>query len=63
MMEAFNYAASNDTYDEIPQYDDNGDAIGHPYPIPSGGDGSLGATTYLEECGTRLYLPFILKQD
>jgi hypothetical protein len=48
MMEAFNYAAGHDYYDEVPQYDDNGDGVGHPYPIPQGGDGSLGAVTYLE---------------
>jgi hypothetical protein len=46
MLEAFNYAAEND--DTPPQYDDNGDGIGHPYPIPNGGDGDLGAVTYLE---------------
>jgi hypothetical protein len=48
MREAFNYAAENDTYAETPQYDDNGDGIGHPFPIPQGGDGDLGAVTYLE---------------
>jgi hypothetical protein len=48
MREAFNYAAQNDTTYEIPQYDDNGDGIGHPHPIPQGGDGDLGAVTYLE---------------
>lgn len=48
MREAFNYAAENDYYNEIPQYDDNGDDISHPYPIPQGGDGDLGAITYLE---------------
>lgn len=48
MREAFNYAAENDCYDEIPQYDDNGDGIGHPYPIPQGGEGDLGGMTYLE---------------
>ncbi len=46
MLEAFNYAAENDY--TPPQYDDNGDGIGHPYPIPNGGDGGLGAVTYLE---------------
>ena len=48
MREAFNYAAEHDYYDETPQYDDNGDGTGHPQPIPQGGDGSLGAVTYLE---------------
>lgn len=47
MMEAFNYAAENDYNDETPQYDDNGDGISHTYPIPKGGDGSLGAITFL----------------
>ena len=47
MMEAFNYAAENDYYDETPQYDDNGDGFGHSYPIPNGGDGNLGAVTFL----------------
>jgi uncharacterized membrane protein len=48
MREAFNYAARNDYYPEVPQYDDNGDGLGHPYPIPQGGDGPLGAVAYLE---------------
>jgi len=48
MMEAFNHAAGNDYYDEIPQYDDNGDSVSHPYPIPQSGDGNWGAITYLE---------------
>jgi hypothetical protein len=48
MSEAFNYAAKNDDAPEIPQYDDNADAASHPYPIPQGGDGALGAVTYLE---------------
>jgi len=47
MQEAFNYAAFNDYYNEIPQYDDNGDGISHPYPIPNEGDGYLGANVYL----------------
>ena len=47
MLEAFNYAASHDFYDEIPQYDDNGDGVSHPTPLPAGGDGVLGANTYL----------------
>lgn len=49
MLEAFNYAASNDYYDEIPQYDDNGDDVSHTDPVPAGGDGSLGSETYLSE--------------
>jgi hypothetical protein len=42
MAEAFNYAASMDSRLETPQYDDNGDHIGHTYLIPNGGDGDLG---------------------
>lgn len=61
MMEAFNYAAERDYTWEIPQYDDNGDNIGSPYPIPQGGDGSLGARTYLESFFYSLYLPFLEK--
>ena len=52
MLEAFNYAAENDG--TPPQYDDNGDGIGHPYPIPNGGDGNLGAVIYLEIIPTTL---------
>jgi PKD repeat protein len=48
MLEAFNYAAVNDYYDEIPQYDDNGDGSSHPAIVPAAGDGSLGETTFLE---------------
>lgn len=49
MLEAFNYAAGHDYYDEIPQYDDNGDGVSHTDPVPAGGDGSLGSETYLSE--------------
>jgi hypothetical protein len=49
MLEAFNYAAGNDYMNEIPQYDDNGDRISHPYPIPSGGDGYFGAAVYFQQ--------------
>jgi hypothetical protein len=49
MLEAFNYAAGNDFFDEIPQYDDNGDGVSHTDPVPAGGDGSLGSETYLSE--------------
>jgi hypothetical protein len=48
MLEAFNYAALNGYYNEIPQYDDNGDGISNPYPVPGGGDGDLGANVYLD---------------
>lgn len=46
MVEAFNYAALNDHADEIPQYDDNGDGTSHTDPVPTGGDGALGAGTH-----------------
>jgi hypothetical protein len=49
MLEAFNYAAGNDYYDEIPQYDDNGDGLSHTDPVPAGGDGTLGCNTYLTD--------------
>ena len=49
MLEAFNYAAGHDYYDEIPQYDDNGDGLSHTDPVPDGGDGTLGCNTYLTD--------------
>ncbi len=49
MLEAFNYAARNDYYDEIPQYDDNGDGLSHTDPVPAGWDGTLGCQTHLVE--------------
>jgi len=49
MLEAFNYAAKNDYYDEIPQYDDNGDGVSHTDPVPAEGDGTLGCQTHLVE--------------
>jgi len=49
MLEAFNYAARNDYYDEIPQYDDNADGVSHTDPVPAGGDGTLGCQTHLVE--------------
>ncbi len=49
MLEAFNYAAGNDFFDEIPQYDDNGDGLSHTNPVPAGGDGTLGCNTYLTD--------------
>jgi len=49
MLEAFNYAASHDYYDEIPQYDDNGDGVSHTDPVPGGGDGTFGCQTHLVE--------------
>jgi hypothetical protein len=49
MLEAFNYTAGYDIFDEIPQYDDNGDGLSHTDPVPAGGDGTLGCNTYLTD--------------
>jgi hypothetical protein len=43
MTEAFNYAQSEDTRSETPQYEDDGDGVSHPGNMPSGGDGKVGA--------------------
>jgi PKD repeat protein len=50
MAEMFNFASANDMWNgiEIPQYDDNGDGATNPDPLPAGGDGALGAITYLD---------------
>jgi len=48
MVEAFNYARTNDTRNETPWYEDSGDGIPHSGIMPSGGDGSLGTATSLE---------------
>ena len=48
MSEAFNYAAQNDSRNETPMYDDNGDNLGHHEPLPNGGDGSNGDSIYIE---------------
>jgi hypothetical protein len=47
LAETFQFSAQYDNYNEVPQYDDNGDGISNPYPIPAGGDGDFGATVYL----------------
>ncbi len=47
MTEAFNYASRLDSRDETPNFDDDGDQIGHMAPIPNGGDGTLGNNTLL----------------
>ncbi|MBE3094849.1 MAG: caspase family protein [Actinobacteria bacterium] len=56
--EAFNYASNNvsdqyinnnwGTITEHAQLDDNGDAISHEAPVPSGGDGQLAEDIYLK---------------
>ena len=53
MVEAFNYAADYDNYyhpEITPEFDDDGDGIGHAYPIPNGDDGDFGQYTFLQEC-------------
>ena len=47
MVEAFNYASQQDSRDESPHYDDNGDRVGHIEPIPNGGDGAVGNNAFL----------------
>ncbi|UCF07914.1 MAG: DUF2817 domain-containing protein [Thermoplasmata archaeon] len=52
VAESFNYAWNHDSRRvlqglEHPQYDDNGDGVGHDGPVPNGGDGALGLDTYL----------------
>jgi hypothetical protein len=60
MVEAFNYAQKNDkwntggcpsypsSWDETPLYEDNGDGTPHSGNMPSGGDGALGSTVWLD---------------
>jgi hypothetical protein len=48
MVEAFNYARSKDKASETPWYDDNGDGVLHSGPMPGGGDGTLGSSTFLD---------------
>ncbi len=48
ILEAFIYARNHDATPETPQYDDNGDGISHTTPLPQGGDGTLGASTFLQ---------------
>jgi hypothetical protein len=48
MVEAFNYASSNDTRPETPQYEDDGDGLPHSGNMPAGGDGTLGESTFLD---------------
>ncbi len=45
--ETFIYAAANDYYLEVPQYDDNADGIGSA-EIPNGTEGTLGSTITLQ---------------
>jgi len=47
ILEAYNFARSHDTRPEMPYYEDNGVLPYHSGAMPAGGDGALGATTYL----------------
>lgn len=48
MLEAFNYASTNDAASETPQYDDDGDGVTTANPSASGsGDGQFGSTITL----------------
>jgi len=51
MVEAFNYAVSEDRIPKVtpetPYYEDNGDGDPHSGPVPNGGDGTLGSNTFL----------------
>ena len=48
MVEAFNYARSQDAESETPWYEDSGDGVPHSGNMPSGGDGTLGGSTWLD---------------
>lgn len=49
LLEAFNFSSERNKVMGLPQYDDNGDGIGHTSPVPYGGDGSLGSITFLRD--------------
>lgn len=53
-MEAFNYAETNDTAPETPQYDDNADGTSHTGQMPLSGDGCLGSMVFLGEPHTAI---------
>ncbi len=46
--EAFRFSTDNDSYPEVPQYDDNGDGI-YSAAIPNGSEGALGAQITLAQ--------------
>lgn len=48
MVEAFNFARTMDKGNEIPHYEDNGAVPAHSGSIPAGGDGAVGAATFLQ---------------
>ncbi len=47
MLEAFNYASTNDSAAETPMYEDSGDGVGTVNPSIGGSDGAFGATVFL----------------
>lgn len=47
IMEAWNYARAHDTAPEMPFYEDNGVKPAHSGAMPAGGEGVLGAATFL----------------
>lgn len=47
ILEAFNYAKTNDVKPESPQYEDNGDGLPTGNPSLGGGDGQFGSTITL----------------
>ncbi len=48
ILEAYNFARSHDTANEQPHYDDNGMPPSQTVAVPFGGDGALGAATFLK---------------
>jgi hypothetical protein len=47
ILEAYNFARANDSAGETPFYEDNGTLPAHSGAMPGGGEGSLGAATFL----------------
>lgn len=47
IMEAWNFARDHDGAPETPHYEDNGAQPAHSGAMPAGGEGTLGAATYL----------------
>jgi hypothetical protein len=47
ILEAYNFARSNDRAPETPHFEDNGTPPAVSGPVPSGGDGNLSASLYL----------------
>jgi hypothetical protein len=47
IVEAYNFAKSNDSWPEVPHYEDNGVSPAQSTPVPANGDGELGASISL----------------